>query len=207
MAQYWESWVQCMRGHQCEVYREIRHCLFVFGATTPPVGHGLLIHEVSRSHTNTHHSRQDSSGRAISSSQRPLPDNTQESQKTDNHVPGGIRKHNPSRRAAADLRLRPRGHWDQRDEALRCMNMRQAVNLQTIYVKNEVNIRSYIPYGANVTITVSWDVTSYSLVGYQGLKRYILPHSSEQKMEAAGSFGTNLLRHSREDANNFVSLF
>ena len=29
------------------------------------------------------------------------------------HAPGGIRTHNPSRRAAVDLRLRPRGHWDQ----------------------------------------------------------------------------------------------
>ena len=26
--------------------------------------------------------------------------------------PGGIRTHDLSRRAAADLRLRPRGHWD-----------------------------------------------------------------------------------------------
>jgi hypothetical protein len=26
--------------------------------------------------------------------------------------PGGIRTHNLSRRAAEDLRLRPRGHWD-----------------------------------------------------------------------------------------------
>ena len=26
--------------------------------------------------------------------------------------PGGIRTHNLSRRAADDLRLRPRGHWD-----------------------------------------------------------------------------------------------
>ena len=54
--------------------------LFVFG---PPVGQGLLIHEVSRSHTKMHHSRKDSSGRVISSSQRPLPDNTQSSQQTD----------------------------------------------------------------------------------------------------------------------------
>ena len=30
-------------------------CLFL--ALQPPVGHGLLIHEVSRSHTTTHHSR------------------------------------------------------------------------------------------------------------------------------------------------------
>jgi len=48
----------------------------------------------------------------ISSSQRPLPDNTQHSQQTDIHAPGGIRNHNLSRRAAADLRLRQRGHWD-----------------------------------------------------------------------------------------------
>ena len=38
--------------------------------------HVILILEVSRSHTTTHHSRQDSSGRVISSSQRPVPDNT-----------------------------------------------------------------------------------------------------------------------------------
>ena len=48
----------------------------------------------------------------ISSSQRPLPDNTQHSQQTNIHAPGGIRTHDLSRRAAADLRLRPRGHWD-----------------------------------------------------------------------------------------------
>ena len=30
-------------------------CLFL--ALQPPVGHGLLIHEISRSHTTTHHSR------------------------------------------------------------------------------------------------------------------------------------------------------
>jgi len=33
---------------------------------------------------------------------------------TDIHAPGGIRTHNPSKRAAADPRLRPRGHWDRR---------------------------------------------------------------------------------------------
>jgi hypothetical protein len=48
----------------------------------------------------------------ISSSQRPLPDNTQHSQQTNIHATGGIRTHSPSKRAAADLRLRSRGHWD-----------------------------------------------------------------------------------------------
>ena len=28
------------------------------------------------------------------------------------HAPGGIRTHNPSKRPAADPRLRPQGHWD-----------------------------------------------------------------------------------------------
>jgi len=60
----------------------------------------------SRSHTTTHHSRYDSSGRVISSSQRPLPDNTQHSQQTNIHAPYGIRTHDLSRRGAADIRLR-----------------------------------------------------------------------------------------------------
>jgi hypothetical protein len=49
-------------------------CLFL--ARQPPLGQDLLIHEVSRSHTTTQHTRYDSSGRVISSSQRPLPVNT-----------------------------------------------------------------------------------------------------------------------------------
>ena len=58
------------------------------------------ILDVSRSHTTTHHSRQDSSGRVISSSQRPLPDNTRHSQQINIHAPGGIRTHDLSRWAA-----------------------------------------------------------------------------------------------------------
>ena len=82
-------------------------------ALWPDVGYSLLIHGVSRSHTTTHHSRYDSSGRLISPTDEPLPENTQHSQQTDIHCPGRIRTpHNLSRRAAADLRLRPRGHWD-----------------------------------------------------------------------------------------------
>ena len=87
-------------------------CLFWAQQPPPPVGQGLFIHEVARSHTTTHHSLQDSSGRVISSSQRSLPDNTQHSQQTDVHGPDGIRTRNPSKRAAADLRLGSRGHWD-----------------------------------------------------------------------------------------------
>ena len=78
----------------------------------PLVGFSLLAYEVSWSHSTTRHSRSDSSERMISPSQRPLPDNTQHSQQTNIHAPSGIRTRNLSRRAAKDLRLRPRGHWD-----------------------------------------------------------------------------------------------
>ena len=76
------------------------------------VDHDTLIHEVSRSHTTTHHSRQDSSGRVISPSQRPLPDKTKHSLETDILAASRIRTRNPSNRAAIDPSLRRRGHGD-----------------------------------------------------------------------------------------------
>ena len=84
-------------------------CLFL--AQQLPVGHGLLIHEVSRSHT-THDSLLDSCGRVISWSQRPQPDNTHNTNRTNINAPGGNRTHNLSRRAAIDLRLRACGNWN-----------------------------------------------------------------------------------------------
>jgi len=48
----------------------------------------------------------------IGPSQRPQPDNTQHSQQTDVHYPGGIWTYNPSKQVAADLHIRTRGHWD-----------------------------------------------------------------------------------------------
>jgi len=98
-------------GHRFDVYNTNIDFFFPV-ALRPNAGHGLLILDVSRSHTATRHSRLDFSGRVTSASQRPLPDNTHHSQQTDIHAPGGIRTHNLSKRAASDLRLRPRGHWD-----------------------------------------------------------------------------------------------
>jgi hypothetical protein len=67
----------------------------------------------ARTNTNAHRlTRWDFSGRVISPTQRPLPDNTQYSQQTHIHVPGWVRTHNPSKRSAADRRLRPRGNWN-----------------------------------------------------------------------------------------------
>jgi hypothetical protein len=85
---------------------------FFLLAQRPPVGQALFIHEISRSHTTKRHSWWDTYGRVISSPQRPLPNNTQPSQQTNILAPSGIRTNNLSRRAAADLRLKPRGHWD-----------------------------------------------------------------------------------------------
>jgi hypothetical protein len=49
--------------------------------------------------------------------------NTQHSQQTNIHVPGGIRTRNPSKRAAADPRLRPLGHWDRQFLTLAFTNL------------------------------------------------------------------------------------
>jgi hypothetical protein len=56
--------------------------IFFFMALRPNAGHGLLILDVSRSHTTKHYSRYDSSGQVISTSQRHLPDNKQHSRQT-----------------------------------------------------------------------------------------------------------------------------
>ena len=63
--------------------------------------YGAPILDVPRSHTTTQHSRENSSVRVISSSQRPLPDNTRHSQQTNIQAPGGFRTQDLSRRAAA----------------------------------------------------------------------------------------------------------
>jgi hypothetical protein len=77
----------------------------LFMARQTIMGQGLLIVEASWSHSDTPHSVG-----LISATQRPLPDNTQHSQATDNNACGGIRTHNPSKRVAVDPRLRSRGH-------------------------------------------------------------------------------------------------
>ena len=95
----------------CSSSTSDRRHIFFYMAQLPLAGHGLIIVEASRSYSDTPHSVV-LSVRVISQSQRPLPDNTQHSQETDIHAPGGIRTRNPSKRTAANPRLRPRGHWD-----------------------------------------------------------------------------------------------
>jgi len=83
-------------------------------ALWPNAGYGLLIHDVSSLHTTTHQSvgvlwTRNQLNAETSTWQH----STNERRQTDIHASGAIRTHNLSRRAAADIRLRPRGHWDQ----------------------------------------------------------------------------------------------
>jgi len=64
------------------------------------VGLSLLIVEFLRPHSELPHSV--GPGRVLDMSQRPLPDNTQHSQQTDIHAPGGIRTPYPSKGGASD---------------------------------------------------------------------------------------------------------
>jgi len=82
-------------------------CFFFFAvALRPNVGHGLLILEVSRSHTQ----RRTTIGRTrlneLSASRRDPYLTTHDTHNRQTFMPpGGIRTHDLSRRAAADLRL------------------------------------------------------------------------------------------------------
>jgi hypothetical protein len=78
-------------------------------AQQPLLGQRLII-KALRIHSGTPHSV-----RLLWTSDQPdaeASDNTQHSQETDIHSAGGIRTRNPSKRAAADSRLRRRGHWN-----------------------------------------------------------------------------------------------
>ena len=95
-----------------QVHKQKSVLCFVFGATAPSGPRPPH----SRDFQITHNEAPQSVGLLWKSDQlvakTSLPDNTQHSQQTDMRAPGGIRTHNLSRRAASDLRLRPRGHWD-----------------------------------------------------------------------------------------------
>ena len=56
-------------------------------------------------HIQTHHNRENSSGRVVSPSQGPLPDKKQHAEETDIHACGGIRSDNPNKRETADPSL------------------------------------------------------------------------------------------------------
>jgi hypothetical protein len=57
----------------------------------------------------------------------------QHSQQINIHAPGGIRTHNHSRRAAEDLRLRQRVHWDRHKKCILEVNSKKQIKYK-IYV-------------------------------------------------------------------------
>jgi len=85
---------------------------FVFGAAVPS-GSGIPH---SRGYEITHNDAPQSVGLLWTSDQLVVEtstwQNTKYSQQTNINATGWIRTHNLSRRAAADLQLRPRGYWD-----------------------------------------------------------------------------------------------
>jgi hypothetical protein len=83
----------------------------------------------------------------INPSQRPLPDNTQHSQQTNIHASGVIRTHDLSRRAAEDLRLRKRGHWD------RQIDLISSINFSMISLFEYINIPAS---GCNYNLAEWW---------------------------------------------------
>jgi hypothetical protein len=81
----------------------------------------LLVHsrcrrfDFSLDHTQTHTTVGRTPLDEGSVRRRDLYLTTQTLYKTNIHAPGGIRTHDPSKRWAADLGLRSRGHWDRPD--------------------------------------------------------------------------------------------
>jgi len=84
---------------------------FLSVAQQPRGGQGLVNKETSQSYSNTPHSVG-----LLWTRNQPVSETstnkTQHTQETDIHALGGIRTRSPNKRAAADLRLRPRGHRD-----------------------------------------------------------------------------------------------
>ena len=103
----------CTLNSMRMVYCDAESSFFAV-ALRPNAGHGLLILEVFEI---THDNAPQSVGLLWTSDQLIAETSTwwHTTLTTDKHdAPGGIRTHDLSRRAAADLRLTPCGHWDRR---------------------------------------------------------------------------------------------
>ena len=100
--------LSCWMLHIMNTADVIKNILYLPWRNSPQWAKASSLSRIHH-HIQTHHIRWNPSGRAISPTQRPPHDNTQHSQTTDIHHPGGIRTHNPRKRAVADPRLRLRG--------------------------------------------------------------------------------------------------
>src|SRR5215470_10652774 len=110
-------------------------CIYTVVSFCSPSLFYLLVHSRCRGclfsldHTQTHTIVGRTPLDEGSARHRDLYLTTQTLYKKNIHAPGGIRTHDPSKRSAADLRLRPRGHWD--------------LQLYESVILNHIRIRSY----------------------------------------------------------------
>jgi len=112
----------------------------------------------------------------ISSSQRPLPDNTLPLQQTNIHVPDGIRTHNISRRAAVDLRLDGAAtgtNNDRHGKAKRSFSPFMRMLVCTVPQWNHAAQRAVLLNNPPHLIQALWPPPSASL--YQGVCRKCQP--------------------------------
>jgi hypothetical protein len=106
--------------------------------------------------------------------------NTQHSQETNIHALGGIRTHNPSKRAAADLRLRPGGH---RDPPILFGQIAKSVNVwhtqKTLFCKGlkmrccTKPVSWYTVYGKACISSSETRLGLYSTIFIPNVKRYM----------------------------------
>ena len=82
------------------------------------LGQGFLIVQVSRTYSDTTHCVGLLWTRGQPDAEKKKP---QDSQETRLPWPSGFRTRSPSKRAAADPRLRPRGHWDGHPQILQLL--------------------------------------------------------------------------------------
>jgi hypothetical protein len=90
-------------------------------------------------------------------------DNTNTVQETNIHAPGGIRTHDPSKRSAADLRLRPRGHWDRLSDKFQTQNMWNYSTIRVFWDVYTVHIANYSAVDTPCTHPRTLDSSSTAL--------------------------------------------
>jgi hypothetical protein len=114
----------------------LKKAIFFHVVQQPLVGQGLHIIGASRSHSVKHTALSSTPLDEWSSRRRGLYLTTQHSQEADIHAPGGIRTHNPSKRAAADPRLRQRGQLDQQVGSMVLINVDTCQKKHSLITKN-----------------------------------------------------------------------
>ena len=139
--------------------------LYFFVALWPNAGHGLLIHQVSRSHTTTHHSRQDSSGRMIRPSQKPLPDNTQHSQETEPRRDSNPQFQQKRGRRPTRQTARP---WDRHLVLSGQCNEMVQLHLSFLQGQNQVEMNQSEINSANKLINVGHAILNFHKISFSG---------------------------------------